>query len=189
MLYGQELDINNGKLTVVASDPTYDLVIKKKEGGMFVDAVRQDWNLPVVDAGTVQDPNNVISPNTQEDTWGWSNNANTRPEFKFFLYDTYGNQVEKMPTAWNVNIFLTADDPLLTTNIVFCKRGVKYFLCNNKSVQKTPINPVQAYDELVDTAAYSIKVEEQNNGYSRVYAFDLFGNTEDADASTTNLDV
>jgi hypothetical protein len=65
-----------------------------------------------------------------------------------------------MPSAWNVNVFLVADDPLLTTNIVFCKRGISYYLCNNKSVQKTPINPVQAYDELVDTAAYSIKVEE-----------------------------
>jgi hypothetical protein len=63
LLNGQELRINNGKLKVVASDPTYDLTVKKYESGKFVESVKQDWNLPVVDGSTVQDPNNVISPN------------------------------------------------------------------------------------------------------------------------------
>jgi hypothetical protein len=65
-----------------------------------------------------------------------------------------------MPTAWDVNLYLVADDPLLTTNIAFCKSGTYYYLCNSR-IQKNPnLKPETAYFQLIDTAAYSIRVEE-----------------------------
>jgi len=74
--------------------------------------------------------------------------------------------------------------------LIFCKDEVNFYLCDDKSLYDSPVyeDPIQIYDELVDTAAYLIKVDT-TPGLAKNYAFDLYGNPGDADASTTDLDV
>lgn len=93
---------------------------------------------------------------------------------------------------------MVADDPDLSdVNIAFCRNEVFFYLCNDRSLVKNfppGYDPVEIYDELVDTAAYTIKVKRFIGAatapdFAKTYAIDLFGNPGDADASTQDLDV
>ncbi len=75
---------------------------------------------------------------------GWSNHALTRPEFRFFLYDRFGNVYDRIPKEWDLKVWLISASTQLNVNLIFCKSGVNFYICDDKSLYENPVmdNPI-----------------------------------------------
>lgn len=112
------------------------------------------------------------------------------PDLKVILKDKFNNVVNKLPSKWDLKLYLTNAELGPKNGIVFCRQtdDVTFKMCSDNALQPSLIAPAKRWNDLLVPRNYSLELENTLNA-KRFFTLLLKGNSTEDDASNLPIEV